>query len=49
LYWKWKNDKRKRQDAVAKVDELKAELELKQVKDNLSNTKLKKIQRSTCK
>lgn len=43
LYWKWKNDKRKRQDAVAKVDELKAELELKQVKDNLSNTKLKKI------
>ena len=45
LYWKWKNDKRKRQDAVAKVDELKAELELKQVKDNLSNTKLKKIRR----
>lgn len=44
LYWKWKNDKRKRQDAQKKADELQARLELETVKDRASAAKLKRIQ-----
>jgi len=43
LYWKWKNDKRKRQDAQRKADELQARLELETVKDKSSSIKLKRI------
>lgn len=43
LYWKWKNDKRKRQDAQKKADELQARIELETVKDRASAIKLKKI------
>jgi hypothetical protein len=43
LYWKWKNDKRKRQDSQKKVDELQARLELETVKDKASAIKLGKI------
>ena len=43
LYWKWKNDKRKRQDSQKKVDELQARLELETVKDKASAIKLNKI------
>ena len=43
LYWKWKNDKRKRQDSQKKVDELQARLELETVKDKASAIKLSKI------
>ena len=43
LYWKWKNDKRKRQDAQKKVDELQARIELETVKDKASAIKLSKL------
>lgn len=44
LYWKWKNDKRKRQETERKAEELKAQLELEQVKESAREVKIKKIQ-----
>ena len=43
LYWKWKNDKRKRQDAQKERDEVKAKYDLDTIKDNVSTRKLNEI------
>lgn len=43
LYWKWKNDKRKRQDAQKRAEELQARLELETVKDRASGIKIKRL------
>lgn len=46
LYWKWKSDKRKRQDAVKEKEDLKAQLELNQVKELSYAGKLAKIKQA---
>ena len=43
LYWKWKADKKKRQNAQKEAEELRAKFELNQVKDSAYKIKLKKI------
>lgn len=43
LYWKWKSDKKKRQEAIKERDELKATVELSQLKDNVSSKKLDRV------
>lgn len=40
LYWKWKADKKKRQQAQRDFDELKAQYELQGVKDSVAERKL---------
>lgn len=43
LYWKWKSDKRKRQDAVKELEDFKVKGELNTVKDLANGKKLSKI------
>lgn len=43
LYWKWKSDKRKRQDIQNKYDEIIASNELEKVKDKVAQSKLKRV------
>ena len=43
LYWKWKGDKKKRQDAQKQYDELKATVDLNTIKENVSARKLNEI------
>jgi len=49
LYWKWKNDKRKRQDAQKERDDYKAQIDLNTIKDNVSARKLNEIKSALAK
>lgn len=44
LYWKYKADRKKRQEAEEEKESLKAELELSKVKDSAASIKLKRVE-----
>jgi len=46
LYWKWKSDKKKRQQALKDYEDIKAQYELRQVRETSLANKISKVQQA---